>query len=86
MTMKHPLTSIFITLGSDVEFGLTDASLFISKRLKDARGNANLKVIDLGPPTRENFKRLIANMTRLEIHMVDEDDYDFGEQKPNNPN
>ena len=61
--------TIFITLGAGIEFGLSHSSMFI----RSARGDkGTTRLLDLGPPTRENFRRLISNMERLECHMKDE--------------
>lgn len=71
---------IFITLGDDNEFGLSDSSMFI-RRITPDYFDDNV-VIDLGVPTKENFRKLIDNMNKLEIHLTAEEDYDFGNQRP----
>lgn len=55
--------TVFITLGSGNEFGISDSSMFI--RTSEEYG---VKV-DLGPPTRENFDRLLTNLERLRCHL-----------------
>lgn len=61
---------ICITLGSGNEFGISDSSMFIMTRAISLRESDI--IIDLGPATRENFRQLIKNLNRLEIHMKDE--------------
>ncbi len=71
--------SVFITLGSGNEFGIADYRLFIRSTRKDSQDNitayeANAdtnafdRVIDLGPSTKENLKRLVKYMSQLECH------------------
>lgn len=61
-------SNIFITLGHDNEFGISDDNLFIRKTTKAYYEDPI--TIDLGPATVENFGRLINNMTRLRNHMI----------------
>ena len=63
-------TTVFITLGSGNEFGISDYNMFIRSTRPDPLGK--IKVIDLGPSTRENFRSLIKNMERLECHLKEE--------------
>jgi hypothetical protein len=67
-TMTEEAT-IFVTLGAGAEFGMSDHSLFL--RLRKNNDWEDQPTIDLGPPTRENFERLISNMKRLECHLED---------------
>lgn len=67
MTIK---STIFITLGGGNEFGISDDSMFIRSTIPDSLGN--IRIIDLGPTTRKNFRQFIENLNRLEIHMKDE--------------
>lgn len=68
--MSEKLGTICITLGADLEFGISNANLFIRSTIADPLGK--IKSVDLGPPTMENFKRLIENMKRLECHMKED--------------
>lgn len=64
------LGTVCIILGDDSEFGISNSSLFIRSRIENPLGK--IKVVDLGPPTMENFKRLIENMKRLECHIKED--------------
>lgn len=63
-------TSIYITLGSGNEFGISGSKMFLRATRRDPSGH--IRILDLGPSTRENFNRLIDTMERLKCHMKDE--------------
>lgn len=67
MTTKSGEVTVFITLGHDTEFALSDQGMFIMNRAENSYETDT--TIDLGPATKENFNRLIANMKRLECHL-----------------
>ncbi len=58
---------IFITLGAGNEFGISDSSMFIRSTRRDSKGN--IRILDLGPATKENLERLIMHMHELKMHM-----------------
>jgi hypothetical protein len=61
---------IFITLGSGNEFGISGHRLFI--RSTNHEHYELPTILDLGPPTKENFRSLTKTMERLECHMEEE--------------
>lgn len=62
-------TTVFITLGAGNEFGISDSSMFMRSTIADPLGN--IRVIDLGAPTLNEFDALIKLMQRLRCHMKD---------------
>ena len=65
-------TTVFITLGSGNEFGLSDHNMFI--RHTQGAYYEDPMTIDLGPATKENLNRLIEHMRRLECHFLLKDE------------
>ena len=62
--------TVFITLGSGNEFGISDSSMFIRQTRKEYYENEVR--LDLGKPTVNEFDALIKLMQRLRCHMTDE--------------
>jgi hypothetical protein len=62
-------TTVFITLGSGNEFGISDSSMFI--RQSNQEYYENQVRLDLGAPTKNEFDALIRLMKRLRCHMED---------------
>ncbi len=60
-------TTVFITLGSGNEFGISDSSMFVRK--PGPNYYDDMVVIDLGPPTRKHFDQLLNNLECMRCHL-----------------
>ncbi len=61
-------SKIFITLGHGNEFGISGSNLFLRTTPRNAYDGSDI-TIDLGPATKENFRRMVNFMNQMEMHM-----------------